>query len=282
MSKGVLLFAYNNSDIDYVKQAIFSAKRIKEYLKLPVALVTDDIDYSKKIDVNSYINFYILSNKPTYTQNRHFQNGVYITKTLQWSNHSRADCYDLTPFDETIVMDTDFIVSNDTLRYAFNIDKDVMLYKSICDVVIDRDNREFDFITDKSIPMWWATVFFFRKNEFSKIFFNTVKHVKENWSYYRLYYQISNSNFRNDFAFSIALHLLNGYGYEKEISELPGKMWFSTDKDIPLSISGPNIKILADRANSANYIVSDLSNVNVHIMNKFVLQELVEKEIDND
>ena len=34
MSEGVLLFAYNNEQLDYVKQAIFCAKRIKEFTNL--------------------------------------------------------------------------------------------------------------------------------------------------------------------------------------------------------------------------------------------------------
>ena len=41
MTKGVLLFANNNEHIDYVKQAIFCAKRIKKFTNLSVALVTD-------------------------------------------------------------------------------------------------------------------------------------------------------------------------------------------------------------------------------------------------
>ena len=41
MSKGVLLFAFNNESINYIKQAIFCANRIKKYLDLPVSLVTD-------------------------------------------------------------------------------------------------------------------------------------------------------------------------------------------------------------------------------------------------
>ena len=32
-TKGVLLFAFNNAEIDYIKQAIFCAKKIKEHLK---------------------------------------------------------------------------------------------------------------------------------------------------------------------------------------------------------------------------------------------------------
>ena len=42
MTKGILVFAYNNADIDYVKQAAFLAGRAKEYLNLPVSIVTDE------------------------------------------------------------------------------------------------------------------------------------------------------------------------------------------------------------------------------------------------
>jgi len=41
MTKGILVFAYNNADIDYVKQAAFLAGRSKEFLNLPFSIVTD-------------------------------------------------------------------------------------------------------------------------------------------------------------------------------------------------------------------------------------------------
>ena len=47
MKHGVLLFAVNNLQIDYVKQSIYCAKKIKEHLNLPVALVTDTPSYVK-------------------------------------------------------------------------------------------------------------------------------------------------------------------------------------------------------------------------------------------
>ena len=48
MTQGVLLFALNNKDVDYIKQAVFCAKKIKHHLKLPVALVTDNRNYLTK------------------------------------------------------------------------------------------------------------------------------------------------------------------------------------------------------------------------------------------
>ena len=58
MTKGVLLFASNNKSIDYVKQAIFLAKRISKYMDLPTSIVTDtDIEsmYPNDVDVFDYI-----------------------------------------------------------------------------------------------------------------------------------------------------------------------------------------------------------------------------------
>ena len=47
MSSGVLLFAFNNEQVDYVSQAQYLAKRIRKYLDLPTTLVTDDVALMK-------------------------------------------------------------------------------------------------------------------------------------------------------------------------------------------------------------------------------------------
>ena len=164
MSKGVLLFAQNNKKINYVKQAVFCANRIKKYMNLPVAIATNDIEYAKTISNDCFDN-YISLESAKYTQNKHFYNGVYNTTILPWYNKNRSNCYYLTPFDETIVMDTDFIVSNDQLNYAFKTASNLMLYRDICDVGFNRDLKEFKYITETSIPMYWATVVYFKKNQ---------------------------------------------------------------------------------------------------------------------
>ena len=40
--KGALLFAFNTDTVDYVKMAVFTAKRINRFLNLPVTIVTDN------------------------------------------------------------------------------------------------------------------------------------------------------------------------------------------------------------------------------------------------
>ena len=41
MSKGILVHAFNNEEIDYVKQAVMVAERAKKYLNLPTSIITD-------------------------------------------------------------------------------------------------------------------------------------------------------------------------------------------------------------------------------------------------
>ena len=43
MTTGAVIFAQNNSSLDYTKLAGFAAKRVKEYLGIPVSVITDKI-----------------------------------------------------------------------------------------------------------------------------------------------------------------------------------------------------------------------------------------------
>jgi hypothetical protein len=48
MTRGVLIFAFNNSEVDYVKMAAYAAKQTTKYLQVPVSLVTDNVEVAKK------------------------------------------------------------------------------------------------------------------------------------------------------------------------------------------------------------------------------------------
>ena len=45
MTRGVLIFAQNNSEIDYAKISLYAAQRVEHYLNVPVSLVTDSKDW---------------------------------------------------------------------------------------------------------------------------------------------------------------------------------------------------------------------------------------------
>jgi hypothetical protein len=285
-TKGVLLFAFNNVEIDYIKQAIFCAKKIKEHLKLSVALVTDDdISYLETAYpfYKKYIDVVLLVPKEKTTQLKNFSDGAYSLKKLEWKNQSRPDCYEISPFDETIVLDVDYITCNDNLLNCFKIDEEFLIYKNPIDVANTvRNINSFDRISDRSIDMWWATGFYFKKSPFMKMYFDLVKHIKENWTYYRLIYQIPNTNYRNDFSFSIAIHILRGFQESFWPVTMPGTMYMSFDTDILEKLDGNALTIIADYKNNASYMAVSVKDANVHVMNKFSLGRIIDKEFKNE
>lgn len=286
MSRGVLLFAQNNNTIDYIKQAIFCAKKIKKHLNLPVALATDNPKYvsdtysyySKYIDHIIELEWYYCNQKRTY------YDGTMSTRDLEWRNHNRFLVYDITPFDETIVMDTDFIIGNNILLNCFDSGEDFLIYRNIQDINHDRpDEHRFNKIADRSIDMYWATVFYFKKTEMTQLFFNLVSHIKDNWNFYRLMYQIPSAMYRNDFSFSIAIHILNGFQRTSWPKPLPGKLWFSSDRDVLIKLDDEVYTFLVDKKDwVGHYTLAKIGNVNLHVMNKFSLDRKITEVLENE
>ena len=266
MSKGVLLFAHNNSDIDYVKQAIFCASRIKRFLGLQVSLVTSSVDYAKSI-ITDEIDNIIEVDLPKSNNSKTFRDGLYAQKKLPWNNSGRAMCYDLSPYEQTIVMDTDFIVNSDNLLKCFDSGKDLLINKSWIDVKHDRITT-MQRITDTGVAMYWATVFYFTKSTKNKILFDTILHIQENYDFYRLKYKIVEAKFRNDFAFSIALHILNGFSPLEDIS-IPGNLWQTLDKDILMDMQDTAFLFLLEK--DSEYFPARIKDTDIHIMNKYSL-----------
>lgn len=277
MTKGVLLFANNNRSINYVKQAIFLAKRIRKYMDLPTSIVTStqltaeqsscfDKVFTHSVDENLA------------TDKRHHDGDLY-NKITRFYNYNRADAYDLTPYDQTIVMDTDFIISNDILNNCFLQQKDFLIYKDATHVGIHNGTSEFLRVSDTSVDFYWATVFFFRKTETTKIFFDLIKHITKNYMHYRSMYQFRTTVFRNDFAFSIAIHIMNGYQSGEFAGKMPGTKFYSIDKDVLFDIVDDEIKILVQKTNRlGEYTAVKLKGSNCHVMNKFSLERIIDNQ----
>lgn len=274
MTKGVVLIAQNNEEINYVSLAISLSKRVRRFLNVPVAIITTDTsnDLSKFFD-----EVIIIDTLPAYT--KYFYDGNTEGKRLSWHNISRADVYDLTPFDETLVIDVDYVINSNTLSNCWNQPLDFLIYKNSFDLAHWRNNDEFNKVSDYSIDFYWATVFFFRKTKLNEMFFTIIKDIRTNWDYYKLLYQIHSTNFRNDLAFSIAIHMLNGFTNGFFVGKLPGKMFFTTDRDVLLDIKDSSIHFLLENSEASGGFISVKSNnVDVHVMNKYSLLRITENE----
>tara|TARA_Y100000589_G_C27176751_1_gene639069 strand:- start:1514 stop:2353 length:840 start_codon:yes stop_codon:yes gene_type:complete len=279
MKKGVLLFANNNEQIDYIKQAIFCAKRIKRFTKLHVTLVTDDIEHLKKFPFyKKYINNVVKAQSSKETQQKKFYDGdSYIDAT--WKNFSRATCYDITPYEQTLVIDTDFIINSRSVLECFNTNYDFLINRFAFDLNTTRDNSSELLVSNTSIPMYWATVFYFKKTTKTKILFDLIQHIRDNWSYYKLLYNIVSNTYRNDYAFSIALHILSNHQSITWPKVLP-TLYMITGKDILLDITETKMVVLLQQGQKE--IACSMTGSDLHIMNKFSLDRYIDKDFANE
>ena len=181
--------------------AVFCCKKIKEHLD--VTLIT-----SENVKEDVFDNIIKIKNPNTNKQE------ICMTEKSQKrfvEQSTRSTVFDLT-YEETIVMDTDYIVENSTLIKAFQTKEDFLINYDAQHIDFEsKMTSEMKYISDTGIKMCWATVFYFKKVGRVKNLFTLIDHIKQHWSFYRFRYQLKELTYRNDFAFSIAIHMMNGF-----------------------------------------------------------------------
>lgn len=207
MSKGILIFAYNGA-YDYVEMARVSASLAKQYLKLPVTLVTDhEVDHPEFDSV--------IVHKRTDPVQLKMTDG----ELKPWHNQNRSTAYTLTPYDQTLLIDADYFIMNSRLKHLFDTNLNFACYNEANDIA-DMTVLE-SRIGNTSIPMQWATVIYFTKSELAEGVFNFIEYIKQHYEFYSLMYNFRADKFRNDYALSIALQTLTGYNIGN-FAQIPG------------------------------------------------------------
>jgi hypothetical protein len=232
MTTGALIFAFNNAEIDYVSMAAWNAGNIQRHLGIPTSLVTDCID-PDLTNVYNKFDRVIVVDKPQ-AGTRHFED---IGATVDWYNTNRMDAYTLTPYDQTLVIDADFVVANDVLTVSLALDRDFQCYRKAYDVTGSDDFTSLNTFGEHSFPMWWATVMIFKKSTTAQYIFDSMQMVRDNWQHYRDLYKIQRPTYRNDFALSISLGIYSGHTlnvdsiHHQMASMLPHHRLQQLDKD---------------------------------------------------
>lgn len=263
MTRGVLLFVFSGG-FDYYTLAIKNAARIEKHLKLPITIITDN---AAKFEHCMFDKIIEISYEET--QVKKFFDGLQSFSLEKWKNGNRHLCYNLSPYDETLVIDVDYIINSSFLLNLFETDKDFLIFKNSYDIAGYERTNEFRYINEFSIPFYWATVFFFRKTKYTELFFNLVKFIRENYDFYRLTYQIQSNNFRNDFAFSIAIHILSGFIIDNFDYVVPYPMYFSLDKDFLVKDKDNALTFMITKEKDQNsYSLIKFNNLDIHVMNK--------------
>jgi len=251
-SRGAVLFAFNTTTIDYIKIAVQSAQLIDNFLNLPVTLITDADVKHEIFDQIIRVN-HVVKNSKNCDQ-------------TEWRNADRYTAYDLSPYNETLLLDSDYLIFDCSLLTLFEVTSDFRLQHNNHMI-----GEESNFVMGMtSLPYIWATVVLFKKTLRSKQFFDLVGRIQRNYEYYKLLYNIRERNFRNDYAFTIANSILNGYELGQDQSN-PWNMVSFHQLIKKIEIKNNNLIVkLPDKA----YV---LPMQNVHIMDK---QYLLSNEFD--
>lgn len=261
--KGVLLFAFNSPTVNYVDMAIATAKRINHFLNLPVTLVTDN-------HFESEYKFDQVLLAPAETSN---------TKNNQmWINKGRYRAYDLSPYDETIVLDTDYLVNTDSLLTVFDLYDDFMAPNQTRYLLFA--NSEQEQISQTGRNTLWATVIAFRKTNKTKQLFECLEMVQKNYMHYVNLYNMYSTMYRNDYGLTIANNIVNGQS-ENHNHYIP---W-------PLTHVSESIKVYkntSDQFNTSYTMTKEINNIDktkteycivkdidFHLMNKKTFMEIV-------
>ncbi len=196
MTKGILVFCINTDTYRYDRIAAKTIPLLKKNLKLPVTMVTNFETY-KMLPPLGWIDYKFIEN----------QTGNMIDGK-PWNNLDRHRAYELSPYDRTLVVDIDYFCFSNHLSTLFDTNDELLVHDQVYDMT---GKGSYDFRNNSSIPMVWATLIYFRKCEKSRAVFEMVKYIKENYEYFCNLYRIDFKNFRNDYAFAIALQQLNGF-----------------------------------------------------------------------
>jgi hypothetical protein len=180
---GAVILADNTDQFDYIKLANVTAERVQRKLNIPVEIITTD---SKK------------------------NQRLYKNEKVEWRNLSRTSAYALSLFDRTIIIDADYFVNDDALLPHVHASFDFAIAKDMYDPVTG--NPYVQQMGKSGIAQLWATVMIFNKSKIAENIFAMADHVLEHYAYYAKLYNFNTFPKRNDYAFTIACHLMGGYG----------------------------------------------------------------------
>jgi len=201
MNKGYICIVQNTPDVDYLRLAYALALSIKNTQSgvNKLSIVTD-IEYIPNHYIKAFDQIIIMDNDRA--------------KDADWKLHNIVDLYDYTPYDETVMLDSDMLFLTDishwwdymSLRNTW-FTSTIKNYKS--EIVPPHTIYREEFIKNK-LPNVYNAFFYFKKHEDNKELFDTMKDICENWDDYvkKHLYKKRPKVFSTDVAFGLSLKLI--------------------------------------------------------------------------
>jgi hypothetical protein len=198
MTSGAVIFAVGDSALDYRSMASWSAGRIQRWLGLPTTLITDqdvtDPAFDQVIKINS----------KSSDRSRWFAD---LGDSTPWHNLDRCDVFELSPYDRTLLLDADYVICSNSLRPVIDHDR----FWCFRHAIAAGGSHSWQTFGRHRHPQYWATVMAFSRNTQSQFVFDSMRMIRDSWQHYRDLFHVDSPLYRNDYALSMALPLVNGH-----------------------------------------------------------------------
>lgn len=174
VSKGFVVLAQNTSTVDYVRQAYALALSIKatQTAVTNISLITNDKvpeEYKSVFDQIIEIPWSDLAFNP------------------DWKIENRWKVYHVSPYKETIVLDTDMLFLDDIKswwEYCSNSDlKFCTTIKNYKNEIIKQDLYHRAAFIENNLSNPYVALYYFKKSEFAHEYFKVLEFVVSNWEY---------------------------------------------------------------------------------------------------
>lgn len=259
MTRGALLFAFNNGTVDYYEMAIRTSKRINKFLNLPVTVVTGpDTDLSKY----DYQFDNVIIEEPDTSNTK---------QQTVWINKGRHKAYELSPYDETLVLDTDYLINSDTLLKPFELYDDFMCHKYTSFLMLPEAEQEE--LSPVSFQTLWATVIYFKKTTRAKQIFECMSMVQHNYTHYCNLFKLASTQYRNDHSLAISLRIVNG-GTENPQDYIPWNLVHVNDTVKVYRDSDTSYTLMKQNERTEYLKIKDSD---FHLLNKQNFMELTDE-----
>ena len=194
MSQGYLVMAQGN----YLNMAVALAESIKKTQSTVnnISIIIDcDVTEHPAVD-----NFIVLKND--------------LSGDDKWKIHNRCQFYELSPYDETVILDADMLFLSDVSGWWNMMNKYDMLItnkvKTYRDEWVNVNPYRKAFVAN-NMPNVYSAFTYFKKTQQNKTFFDLLKSIITNWNAWSVRYTPeSRQTFPSiDLAMSIAVKILD-------------------------------------------------------------------------
>jgi hypothetical protein len=237
--------------------ACYTASRVNKFLDLPVTVITDE----SSISGSDYVFDRVITREPdrSNTKNR-----------STWINKGRYQVYELTPYDETLLLDTDYMINSQQLLETFTYSTDFVCHRA-CSWLLQETSTEY--FKPNGLQSLWATVVAFQKTSRVEQIFQMIEQIQRNYQHYSQVYGFLPYTYRNDYALTVALKTVNGHLARKQDHLLWNLLNVSNDVKLYRETDTTYTAVLRTFDNKQSYI--KISDTDFHMVNKENFLELM-------